>query len=268
MDNKSTAEPPTNRNLFEPLAAKAENSKMNNTDVDDNLSQDISVTSVTDNTTDNLQAQDKELDTSETAAETMGNKASSSFLDKDDSSNPNIIDPLNTSEYQDNFLPLQLSAEAKAIADAAKAKNALRREHLLKIAEENSRRTIAEQVEQTSTKEADTSTSDNTMEIDADEDKASGVEINGITLQQLEESSAATSTTNVMQMTTIESDKQSNNDSIPQTKKPKNPYTKGILRQSPSSASTSIKMAQLAKDSNKPPSNKWFSMCTRSQIRY
>ncbi len=114
------------------LAAKAENLKTNNNDVDDTSSQDISVT---DNTTDNLQAQAKELDTSETAAATMGDKASSSFLGKDDSSNPNIIDPLNTLEYQDNFQPLQLSAEAKAIADAANAKNVLRREHLLKVAE-------------------------------------------------------------------------------------------------------------------------------------
>lgn len=52
-----------------------------------------------------------------------------------------VTDLLNP-HYRDNFPALKLSAKAMAIANGAKAKNSRRKEELLKIAEETSRKTL------------------------------------------------------------------------------------------------------------------------------
>ncbi len=84
-----------------------------------------------------------------------------------------VNDPLNLQHYQDNFPPLKLSMEAKAVSEAAKAKNAMRREQLLKIAEENSRKTIEEQVRNNPPQEQEAESSSNTMEVELEKAAAS-----------------------------------------------------------------------------------------------
>ncbi len=88
------------------------------------------------------------------------------------------------------------------------------------------------------------STPDNAMEIEGDEATArDGIdELNGIPHQQPEASSA----TITMQTTRSEKETQKNNEVNIKTSMPKNPCTQGLLRCSPSSASSSINTAQQA----------------------
>lgn len=133
------------------------------------------------------------------------------------------MDPSNL-HYQDNFPALKLSLEAKAIANAAKAKNAKRKEELLKVAEENSRKTLEDHKQKESQKQTETDSSNNVMEID-DEDVA---EPEGVKIDRLQKE---TPPVQVTQEPTA--------DHSTPTNIQKNPYQKGILRRSPSSANSS-----------------------------
>ena len=170
-DNKNTPERLPNKNLFEPLAVEAENSKMSTDDEHENSSQD---TSIVDNSSGG-QLMDPSKAAESRSLTQDGIDGSQDQLElsamPDDAALVN--DPLNLQHYQDNFPPLKLSMEAKAVSEAAKAKNAMRREQLLKIAEENSRKTIEEQVRNNPPQEQEAESSSNTMEVELEKAAAS-----------------------------------------------------------------------------------------------
>jgi hypothetical protein len=221
-DNKNTPERPPNKNLFEPLTFEAENSKMSTDDEHKNSSQD---TSIVDNSSGG-QLMDPSKATESRSLTQDGKDGSQDQLElsamPDDAAL--VSDPLNLQHYQDNFPPLKLSTEAKAVSEAAKAKNAMRREQLLKIAEENSRKTIEEQVRNNPPQEQEAESSSNAMEVELQ--KAAASSHDSCICRKGRRSHMKIPQANIKE-------------SSPSINIAKNPYTKSILRRSPSSASAS-----------------------------